>query len=327
MAYRAVLAGWRLVLKDNRGLRSVIGEIIRPTTQVHDLIALNGRGARIDRVRPDSGPIIDVNREDLAIGIHRDLGFDFVVAGVNVSAEAFKTIRDELDRTAHHLCDGSGRHLVGIDMHLDTIRPADIAADDTHAAFGNVEMFGKDGLHHMRRLGRVIRRHLPFRRVPIDKDRPRFKRDTGMACGSKAGGNHLVRGCEGGIDVPLLMQAAKSEVVPQLGMNDRRVLVERRHRIGDCGQFFVIDNHQRRRFFSRCACVCDNGDHWLTNPAGTVHCQRMFRRRFQTLEVRQYRDPRRTDLSQIGTGEDANHPFDSLCLVQINGADLRMRQR
>ena len=55
-------------------------------------------------------------------------------------------------------------------MHLDPVGPSDVATDDPYTGFRYVQMFGQNGLHHMRRLRCMIRCHLSFSGVPVHQN-------------------------------------------------------------------------------------------------------------------------------------------------------------
>src|SRR5256885_3020484 len=50
------------------------------------------------------------------------------------------------------------RELVGIGVDLDAVGAADVAADHAHLLLGQAEMAREHGLHHVRRLMRVVDR-------------------------------------------------------------------------------------------------------------------------------------------------------------------------
>ena len=79
-----------------------------------------------------------------------------MIARVNVGDEAFQPVGDELHRTLEQLRERDRRHLVGIGVHLDAERAADILGDDAHLLLFQAEMLGEQVLHHVRRLRRVI---------------------------------------------------------------------------------------------------------------------------------------------------------------------------
>jgi hypothetical protein len=79
-----------------------------------------------------------------------------MVAGVYVGVEALQAVGDEFHRPAQQLGQRRDRHVVGIDMHLDAERPADILADHPHLRLFQAEMLGEDILHHVRRLGALV---------------------------------------------------------------------------------------------------------------------------------------------------------------------------
>ena len=324
MAHRAILAGRGLVLEDDRRLRAVVGKVVGAAAEVHHLVALDGRGAGIDRIGPDAGPVVDVDGEDLSLRIHRDLRLDLVVAGVDVGGETLQPVGDELYRAAHDLGDGGGRDLVGVDMHLDPVGPAHVAADHPHPAFGNVEVLGQNRLDHVRRLGGVVGGHLPLGRVPVDEDGTGFERDAGVPRGAEAGRDHLVGRGHRGLHVAFFVQPPEGEVVAEVGVDHRRAGIERGHRVGDHRKRVVVHVDPGGAVLCRGAGRGDDGHHRLAHPCRAVDRQRVLRRGLQALQVRQNGHPWRADLGQIGAGEDPKHALHVLRIGQVDPLDPGM---
>ncbi len=70
VADRAVLAHHILVLEHDAAVRAVVGEIVGPPGQVHDLVGLNPAGARIDRIGADAGQIVDLDGGYAVLTVH-----------------------------------------------------------------------------------------------------------------------------------------------------------------------------------------------------------------------------------------------------------------
>ena len=127
MADGAVLAHHVLVLEHDAGAGAVVRAGVGPADQVDDLVGLDRAGARIDRIGADAGQVVDLERGDVAVALDRRCGaLHAVVAGVDVGDEAFQPVGDEFDRPPQQLRQRDRRHLVGIDVHLDAERAADI---------------------------------------------------------------------------------------------------------------------------------------------------------------------------------------------------------
>src|SRR5207248_8239828 len=84
VAYRAVLAGDVLVGEDDVHLRAVLLVLVRTAGEVDHLVAFDAAGARIDRVRPDGGQVVEVEGEDFPAFRASHANFDPVLARVNV---------------------------------------------------------------------------------------------------------------------------------------------------------------------------------------------------------------------------------------------------
>ena len=84
VADRAVLAHHVLVLKDDARAGAVVRARIGAADQAHDLIGLDAAGARIDRIGPDAGQVVDRESRDRAVVFDADLSLDAMIAGVDV---------------------------------------------------------------------------------------------------------------------------------------------------------------------------------------------------------------------------------------------------
>ncbi len=103
MADGAVLAHHVLVLEHDAGAGAIIRAGIGAADQIDDLVGLDAAGARIDRIRPDPGQIVDGKSRDRAVALDADLGVDAMIAGVDVGDEAFQPVGDEFDRPLEQL--------------------------------------------------------------------------------------------------------------------------------------------------------------------------------------------------------------------------------
>ena len=174
MADRAVLAHDVLVLEHHARLRAIVRAGVRAAGEVDDLVGLDAAGARIDRIGADAGQIVDLEGGDGAVLADADLGLDAVVAGMDVGDEAFDAVGDEFHRPLEQLRQRDRRHLVGIGVHLDAERAADILGEHAHLMLGDAEMLGEQVLHHVRRLRAVIDGHALLAFVPVGDDRARL---------------------------------------------------------------------------------------------------------------------------------------------------------
>ncbi len=103
MADGAVLAHDILVLQHDAGAGAVVRAGVRAAGEVDDLVGFNAAGARIDRVRPDAGQVVDRERGNGAVLLHADARLDAVIAGMNVGDEALEAIGDEFHRPPQQL--------------------------------------------------------------------------------------------------------------------------------------------------------------------------------------------------------------------------------
>ena len=141
-------------------------------------------------------------------------------------------------------------------------------------------MLGEDVLRHVRRLRALINGQPLLAGVPVGDDGARLVGDASMAAkhesrlGDRIGfGKAFVR--IAGDQRPL-----ESQIVAELGMNDRRRLVERGFRVGNGGKRLIVDVNERARILRFGAGAGDDGAHRLALPAGAVDSDGVLRRRF-----------------------------------------------
>ena len=185
MADRAVLAHDILVLEHHAGAGAIVRAGVRPADQVDDLIGLDAAGARINRIRPDAGQIVDLERGDRAVFLDADARLDAMIAGVDVGDKAFEAVGDEFDRPLQEFCQRDHRHLVGIGVHLDAERAADVFGEHAHLVLFEPKVLGEQVLHHVRRLGALIYGQALLARIPIGDDGARLVGDAGVAAEHK----------------------------------------------------------------------------------------------------------------------------------------------
>ena len=103
MTDRAVLAHDILVLEHDAGAGAIVRAGIGTADEIDDLIGLDARRARINRIGPDAGQIVDLEGGNRAVFLHADAGFDAMIAGMNVGDEAFEPVGDEFHRPLQQL--------------------------------------------------------------------------------------------------------------------------------------------------------------------------------------------------------------------------------
>ena len=166
--------------------------------------------------------IVDLEGGDGAVVFDADLRLDAMIAGVNVGDETLEPVGDELDRPLQQLRQRHRRHLVGIDVHLDAERAADVLGEHAHLMLFEAEVLGEHVLRHVRRLGAVIDRQALLAGIPVGDDGARLVGHAGMAAeherrfGDRVGfGESLVR-------IAGDQRALEGQIVAEVGMNDRR---------------------------------------------------------------------------------------------------------
>ena len=264
------------------------------------------RGARIDRVGADAGQVVDLEGGDGAVVLDADLGLDAVVARVDVGDEALDPVGDELHRPLEQLRQRHRRHLVGVGVHLDAERAADVLGEHAHLVMTESQMLGEQVLHHVRRLRALIDGQALLALVPVGDDRARLVGDAGVAADDEGGLHDGVGRGEGLVDLADVDLALEAEIVAERGMDHRRLGIERGFRIDDRRQFLVVDLDQLAGILGQRARARHHGADRLALPAGALDRDRRLRRGLQALQMRQHADPGRHDLGQLGAGDDGD---------------------
>ncbi len=235
--------------------------------------------------------------------------FRLVLARVDVGQERFEPVGDEFHRALQHHRERRGRHLVGVDVHLDAVRAADVLRDHAHVAFRNVEMPREDVLHHVRRLRRVIHRERVFGRVVVGEQRAAFQRDAGVAAELVGFLDHDVRFGERRVDFAGVERAREADVVAEFRMN--HVLAGKRVRhVDDDRQFLPFGFDQIGGVFGLRARFGDHCGDRFALPARAVDGDRMLRRRLDAFQMPEHRDPRfavRGDRFAVDDRDHAGH--------------------
>ncbi len=159
---------------------------------------------------------------------------------MDVGDEALDPVGDELDRPLEELRQRGGRHLVGIGVHLDAERAADVLGDDAHLVLLEPEVLGEQVLHHVRRLRALIDGEPRLARVPIGDDGARLVAHSGVAAEPERRLDHRIGLGEALVWIPGVMRALEREIVAELGMDHRRAGIKRGLGVGDSGQLLVV---------------------------------------------------------------------------------------
>ena len=123
------------------------------------------------------------------------------------------------------------------------------------------------------------------------------------------------------------MHALEGEVVAELGMDHRRLRIERGLRIGDGRELLVVDLNQLAAVLGFGAAARHHGADRFAGPAGAVDRDGVLRRGLDALQMRQHADPGRDDLGKLRAGDDGDHARRFLRRVRIDAFDFRMRMR
>ena len=327
MADGAVLAHHIFIGEHHARLRAIIRAGVGAADQIDHLVRLDARGARIDRVGADAGQVVDLEGGDGAVVLDADFRLHAVIAGVDVGDEALDAVGDEFHRPLEQLGQRHRRHLVGIGVHLDAERAADVFRQHAHLLVRQAEVLGEQVLHHVRRLRALVHRHALLARIPVGHDRARLVGDAGVAAEQEGGLDHRVRAGEGLVDFADIELALETEIVAERGVNYRRLGIERGFRIDHRRQFLVCHLDQFAGIFGLGARARDHGADGFALPAGDIDGDGRLRRRFEALEMREHADPGRHDFRQLGTGDHGDHAGRFLRRVGFDADDARVCMR
>jgi len=154
----------------------------------------------------------------------------------------------------------------------------------------------------MRRLCALIDREPFFGSVPVGDHRARLEGDAGVPAEDKFRFHHRVGIGERLIDLAGVEITLEGQIVAERGVDHRGLRIERgahvRHRL----QFPVFDPHEFRGVLGHGAIGRHNGGDGLALPAHTINRNRVLRRRFEALQMREYADPGRNNRCKLRAG-------------------------
>ena len=167
-------------------------------------------------------------------------------------------------------------------------------------------MKGGDVLHHVRRLRALIDREPRFGGVPVRHDRARLQRHAGVTAEDELRFHDLIGIGKRLIDGAGIETALESKIIAQRSMNNRRLRIERgahvRHRL----EFFIFDAHGFGGVLGNGAAGRHDGRDGFALPADAIDRDRMLRRRFEALQMREHADPGRDDGGELLAGHDGD---------------------
>ena len=232
-----------------------------------------------------------------------------------------------LHRPAHDLGNHRDGHLVRVDVHLDAVAAADVAADDAHGAERQPEMLGEHLLHHVRRLRRVVDGERAVALVEFGEDRARLQRHAGVAAGVEGRLDDLVRGLEGLGDVAALVDALEDRLSPRSGWMTGVALSSAVSMSATGGsicqaiEILATASSATARLSATTAATASPAQVAVVSGRGSCGADFMPLRWARTA----------TQGSQCGarscTGEDAQHARQLQRRARIDRADLRVRMR
>ncbi len=185
-------------------------------------------------------------------------------------------------------------------------------------------MFGEQVLHHVRRLRALIDGEALLAGIPVGDDGARLVGDAGVAAEHECRLGDRVRVGKTLVGIAGNERALEGEIVGEFGMNDQRRRIERRFRLGDGGKRFVVDVDQRAGVLGFGPGASDHRAYRFALPAGTLDGDRVLRRRFDALEVREHADPRCDHVGKLSAGHDRDHARGLPRRLRVDVSDPRM---
>ena len=195
-------------------------------------------------------------RDERAVGAGAGLELDHhPLATVPDGDELLAAGEDELDGAAR--CTGERCHVaLEVEVALGAEAAAEEGHDHAHVRLRDLQRLGDAAAGRVGHLRRRPHRHLVA--LPLRHDRARLDRDAVHRVGHVAALDDDVGVGERGVDVPLHDRRVAERVVVTterlralvrlpVGMDERRVVGQRRLEIGHDGQRLVVDLDQRRR--------------------------------------------------------------------------------
>jgi len=173
----------------------------------------------------------------------------------------------------------------------------------TNLVLLETEVFGEQVLHHVRRLRALIDGEALLAGIPVGDDGARLVGDAGVAAEHECRLGDRVRVGKTLVGIAGNERALEGEIVGEFGMNDQRRRIERRFRVGDGGERFVVDVDQRAGVLGFGPGASDHRAYRFALPAGTLDGDRVLRRRLDALQVGEHTDPRRDHFRQFHAGD------------------------
>ena len=207
---------------------------------------------------------------------------------MDVGDEALDPVGDELDRTLEQFRQRDRRHLVGIGVHLDAERPADVLGHHPHLMLFEPEMLGEQVLHHVRSLRALIDGEPLVARVPVRHDARAARWSRRCGDRTRRSSDHGCRPRANSVRIAGDAYALEGEIVAKLGwitVAGRRVLG-----VGDGRQLFVADLDQLASVLGFGTAARHDGALGLALPAGALDMIGALRRRLEALEMGEHAD-------------------------------------
>ena len=325
MADAAILRNRHLVLEDDPRAGPVVSDRVRPAGNVEHLVGFDRAGPRVRGIGAAADQVLDLERREPAVLIHREPPPHNVVPRVNIGNEGFQAVGPVADRTGEQHRERRHGELVPVVMALDPVPATDVVSDHPDVAFLEPEMAREQDLGHVRRLSAVMERQPAVAGVVVGDDRAGFRRHAGMASEAEFAFDHPVGRIESGGGGAVLDEALVEPVGPERGMEDGRPVVERRLDVGDGGKFFPLDAHMLRRVLGPRPAFGDDGDGRLALPARAIDRHAVLQRGDQRRRVLHRPQPGQRPLGKLGAGENRDDAGPGLGLAGFDRPDAGVR--
>ena len=274
-----------------------------------------------------------MQREEMTLGVERELRVGEMVAGLVVGQKTFRPRRHPAHRTAEPPRRPGDEPLLGIELALVAEAAAHIGRDHAQRALRHAELLGHLLADVVRRLGRAHQREPVGAGLDRREHRPRLDRRADQAVVDEIDGDLVRRRLERGAHRRLVAaRPAEADVAGRGLVQLRRARRLRGARVGDRGERLVVDGDTLGGVSRRIARLGDHRHHRLAHMAYRAARQRVARRLRHRVSVARTDDPERPHRQDairrhVGAGEHRDDAGRGGRRRHVDAANARMGVR
>ena len=281
-------------------------------------------GPGIDRIGPDIGQHIGLQRQDVALGIQPQLGLDHLIEALGGDRQILQPVGGPFHRPRKLPRQYTHQQLFHVERSLAAKATADIGCHHPQAVARQLEQIDQCVANDARHLSRGMQGQAALAGIELGQIAARFHCQRALAMHAKAS---LHPHCGAGHDS---VRIATGEAALQQQVGARR-LVQQRRTLGQCilgavdgRQHIELDLHQLGGVLGDVTALGQYRHHRFADIAHLFLRQRPDRCGVVVLHARagQYRPAQPL---QIGSTEHRNHPRHGPCCRQIDRHNAGMR--